>query len=146
MTRRFLLVRISAAQLAAGLVGLAVAVRRRRNWDLRQPWAAWSFLHGTPEHVGRDSLLMGTAYSAPAYMLAVQLWAIRALTHGPDDGVRRLLGVDGAVMTLGYLAEKHVRAHLRPSGFDPLETPVVLSGVGLAAAMAVLGHQAASGR
>jgi hypothetical protein len=139
MKPREVLVAISSAQLAAGLAGLSVAVRRRRNYDL-------GFLRGRPEHVARDSLLMGTAYSAPAYMLAVQVWAIRRLAAGPDDGVRRLLGVDGAVMTAGYLAEKYVRAHLRPGGFDTVETPVVAAGVGLAAAMAVLGHQDASGR
>jgi hypothetical protein len=138
MKPRGLLVAIASAQLATGLVGLSVAVRRRRNYDL-------GFLRGRPEHVARDSLLMGTAYSAPAYMLAVQLWAIRKLAAGPDDGARRLLGVDGAVMTPGYLAERYVRAHLRPGGWDPVETPVVLAGLGLAAAMAVLGHQSASG-
>jgi hypothetical protein len=138
MKPREVLVAISSAQLAAGLAGLSVAVWRRRNYDL-------GFLRGRPEHVARDSLLMGTAYSAPAYVLAVQVWAIRRLAAGPDDGARRLLGVAGAVMTAGYLAEKYVRAHLSPRGFDPIETPVVVAGVGLAAAMAVLGHQGMSG-
>jgi hypothetical protein len=138
MEPRARLVAISTAQLAAGLAGLSVAVRRRRNYDL-------GFMSGHIEHVGRDSLLMGTAYSAPAYMLVVQLWAVRRLATGPDDGARRMLRLDGAVMTAGYLAEKYVRAHLRPSGFDPVETPVVVAGVGLAAAMAVLGHGGASG-
>ena len=52
-------------------------------------------------------------------MLAAQLWAIRRLAAGPDDGARRLLGMCGAVMTPGYLGEKYVRAHLRPGGWDP---------------------------
>jgi hypothetical protein len=146
MEPRARLVAISSAQLAADLIGLSLAVRRRRNWDLRQPWAAWSFLHGTPEHVARDSFLMGTAYSPPVYMLAVQLWAIRRLAAGPDDGARRMLGMSGAVMAPGYLGEKYVRAHLRPGGWDPVETPVVAISMALAAAMAVLGHQDASGR
>ena len=145
MTPRRLLVAISTGQLIAGATGCAVAVRRRRNWDLRQPWAPWGFLHGTPEHVGRDSLWSGTAYSAPAFMLAVQLWAIRRLAAGPDQGARRLLGVSGAVMAPGYLGEKYVRAHVRPGGWDPVETPLVLASITLAAGMAVLGSRAASG-
>lgn len=145
MTPRRLLVAISTGQLIAGATGWAVAVRRRRNWDLRQPWAPWGFLHGTPEHVGRDSLWSGTAYSAPAFMLAVQLWAIGRLAAGPDQGARRLLGVSGAVMAPGYLGEKYVRAHLRPGGWDPVETPLVLASITLAAGMAVLGSRATSG-
>ena len=139
MTPRRRLVAISSAQLAAGLAGMTVAVWRRRNYDL-------GFLRGRPEHVGRDSFLMGTGYSPPVYMLGVQLWAIRRLAAGPDDGARRLLGMSGAVMAPGYLAEKYVRAHLRPGGWDPVETPVVALSIALAAAMAVLGHQDASGR
>ena len=145
MTPRRLLVAISTGQLIAGATGWAVAVRRRRNWDLRQPWAPWGFLHGTPEHVGRDSLWSGTAYSAPAFMLAVQLWAIRRLAAGPDQGARRLLGVSGAVMAPGYLGEKYVRAHVRPGGWDPVETPLVVASITLAAGMAALGSRAASG-
>src|SRR6478672_1278279 len=146
MTPRRLLVALSTGQLIVGVTGWAVALRRRRNWDVRQPWADWSFLHGAPEHVGRDSVWSGTAYSAPAYMLAAQLWAIRRLAAGPDDGARRLLGMLGAVMTPGYLGEKYVRAHLRPGGWEPVETPLVAASIGLAAAMAVLGHRAAAGR
>jgi hypothetical protein len=139
VSRRRLLVRISAVQLLAGIVGLAVGIARRRNYDL-------GFMRGRPEHVRRDAVLMGTAYSAPVPMLAAQLWATRQLRRGPDDGARRMLGMLGALMVPGYLMERYGRAHLRPSGFDPVETPVVLGGVGLAAAMAVLGHQDASGR
>jgi hypothetical protein len=139
MTRRRLLVRISAAQLAAGLTGLAVAVRRRRHYDL-------PFLRGRPDTVARDAVLMGTAYSAPVPMLVAQFLATRALAQAPDDGARRMLGMLGALMVPGYLMERFDRAHLRPNGFDPVETPVVVAGIALAAAMAVLGHQAASGR
>jgi len=139
MSRRRLLVRISVAQLAAGLAGLTVALRRGRNYDV-------GFLRGRPENIGWDAILQGTAYSAPVPMLAVQAWATRNLAAGPDDGARRMLGVLGAVMVPGYLLERYGRAHLRPSGFDPVETPVVVVSVGLAAAMAVLGHQAATGR
>jgi hypothetical protein len=34
---------------------------------------------------------------------------------------------------------------VRPGGWDPVETPVVAISMALAAAMAILGHQGASG-
>jgi hypothetical protein len=139
MSPRRLLVAVSAAQLAVGVAGAVVAVTRRRNYDL-------GFLRGRPEHIARDAVLMGTAYSAPVPMLVAQLWATRQLHRGPDDGARRMLGMLGALMVPGYLMERYGRAHLRRGGWDSVETPVVVVGVGLAAAMAVLGHQDASGR
>jgi hypothetical protein len=137
MTPRHLLVTVSTAQLAAGLAGLAVALRRRRPYDL--PFAA-----GSPEHVVRDSLWMGTAYSAPVPMLATQAWAAAALLRRPDDAARRLLGLLGALMVPGHLLERSGRLRLSPAGADPVETPVVAAGVALAAVMAVLGHRAAA--
>jgi hypothetical protein len=139
MTTRGLLVSFSAAQLAAGAAGLVVAVRRRRPYDI-------PFLHGRAEDVGRDSFLMGTAYSAPVPMLAAQAWAITRLARRPDDLARRALGALGAVMVAGYLMERSGRRRLTPGGADPVETPVVLAGLGLAAAMAVVGHRSAAGR
>jgi hypothetical protein len=139
MGNRPALLAVSAAQLTAGLAGLAVAVRRRRNYDV-------GFMRGSPEHVRRDAVWAGTAYSAPVPMLAAQLWATGRLRSGPDDGPRRVLGLLGAVMVPGYLMERHGREHLRRSGWDPVETPVVVAGLCLAAAMAVLGHLGGSGR
>jgi hypothetical protein len=103
-------------------------------------------MRGSPEHLGRDSFWAGTAYSAPVSMLGPQLWATLRLRRGPDDGARRLLGMLGVLMVPGYLVERYGRAHLRPGGLDPIETPVVLAGLGLAAAMGVLGHRAEAGR
>jgi hypothetical protein len=138
MAPRHALVAVSTAQLAAGVAGQLVALRRRRNYDV-------GFMRGSPEHVGRDSFWAGTAYSAPSYMLAAQAWAIARLRRSPDDGARRLLGMLGVVMVPGYLMERYGRAHLRPGGLDPIETPILLAGVGLAAAMGVLGHRESSG-
>jgi hypothetical protein len=138
MTPRRLLVTLSAAQLATGLAGLAVAVRRRVPYDI-------PLLHGRPDRVGHDALTMGTAYSAPAPMLVAQAAAILRLAAGPSDGARRALGGLGAAMVAGYLLERADRRRLRPGGFDAVETPVAVAGLGLAAAMAALGHQAGSG-
>lgn len=134
MTGRAPLVAASAAQLAAGLVGLAVALRRRRNYDVRVPGVT---LRGSPEHVARDSLLMGTAYSAPAPMLVAQLGSTIRLATRDDRRAVRDLTLLGALMLPGYLSERYDRAQLRH--WDPVETPVVLAGADLAAAMVVLG-------
>src|SRR5215468_5404781 len=126
------LVVVSAAQLAAGAGGLALAVRRRHAFDL-------PFWHGRPSAVGRDALLMGTALSAPAVMLGAQAGAVTALVRGPNPAARRLLGGLGAAMVAGYLAERLGRHRLVPSGWDPAESPVVAAGISLAAAMALIG-------
>src|SRR4051812_32673878 len=139
MTTRSALVAVSRAQFAAQLAGLTVALRRRRHYDV-------GFMTGSAAHLGRDALWFGTAYSAPSYMLAAQAWATARLSRAPDDGARRLLGMLGVLMVPGYLMERHGRARLRPGGLDPVETPVVLIGLGLAAAMGVLGHRDQAGR
>src|SRR4051794_9155390 len=135
MTPRAALVSVSSAQLAVHLAGLAVAVRRHRNYDVE-------FMHGSPDHVARDSFWAGPAYSAPAHMLPAQWWGTARLRRRPDDGARRLLGMLGVLYCPGYLFERYVRAHL--GRFDPVETPVALASIGLAAAMGVLGHREAS--
>jgi hypothetical protein len=139
MPRRTVLVAIASAQLAAQLAGLAVALRRGRYYDV-------GFMRGSPERIRRDAVWSGTAYSAPVTMLAAQFWAIRRLAARPDDVSRRVLGLLGVLNAPGYLSERSVRAHLRPGGWDPVETPVVAAATGLAVAMGVLGHQERSGR
>jgi hypothetical protein len=131
MRPRAALVSLSSAQLAVQLAGMAVAVRRRRNFDV-------GFLRGRPTTVVRDSLWAGTAYSAPVYLLAAQWWATNRLRRQPDDGARRLLGMLGVLYGPGYLCERYVRAHL--VRLDPVETPIALASIWLAAGMGVLGH------
>jgi hypothetical protein len=139
MTRRTVLVAIASAQLAAQVAGLAVALRRGRYYDV-------GFMRGSPERIRRDAVWSGTAYSAPVTMLAAQLWAIRRLRSRPDDVSRRVLGLLGVLNAPGYLSERSVRAHLRPGGWDRVETPLVATALGLAVATGVLGHQERSGR
>lgn len=123
---------VSAVQLAVGLSGTALAIRRRRAFDI-------PFWRGQESAVGRDSLLMGTALSAPAVMLGAQACATAALVRGPNLAAERVLGGLGAAMVAGYLAERLVRRRLLPSGWDAAETPVVTTGMSLAAVMALLG-------
>ena len=126
------LVRAASIQLAAGLVGQVVALRRRRHYDV-------PFMTGSPDHVGRDSWWFGTAISAPSYMLAAQAWGIARLLRDPaDDRARQVLRLLGTGMVGGYLSERLCRRRLTPAGFDPVETPIVAAGFGGTVAMALL--------
>ena len=110
MTPRRLLVAVSAAQLAAGLAGLAVAARGGAATTTS------AFMRGQSRPRRPGLVLAGTAYSAPVPMLAAQAWATRRLRRGPDDGARRMLGTLGALMVPGYLMERYGRAHLTRPG------------------------------
>jgi hypothetical protein len=102
MTDRRFLAAVSVAQLASGVGGMALAIRRRRAFDL-------PFWRGRDSAVARDSLLLGTALSAPVVMLGAQACATAALLRQPSATAERVLGGLGAVMVAGYLAERLVR-------------------------------------
>ena len=139
MAHRPGLVAVSAGQLAAGLAGQVVALRRRRHYDV-------SFMTGSPEHVGRDSWWFGTAYSAPSYMLASQAYAVARLAAGPDDRARGMLRLLGASMIGGYLSERFNRQVLTGRVVDQVETPIVVVGFAATIAMAVAGANRQAGR
>jgi hypothetical protein len=130
-TQDALLAAVSAAQLGAGLAGLAVAVKRRRAYD-------FLMLHGRPDRVARDAVGMGTALSAPLPMLVLQCIATTRLRRGDGGPPRVVLGALGATMVGGYLGESLVRTRLRPGHWDSVESPIAVIGIGLAATMAVL--------
>lgn len=134
MSRRSALVAASIAQLGAQAVGHAVVLRRRRSFDV-------PFMTGSPEHLVRDWLWFGTAYSAPPYLLAPQIWATVRLLRGPDDRARWVLRWLGTCLTLGYLSERWNRVRVQPGSLDPVETPVVVVGWGGVIAMATLGRR-----
>jgi hypothetical protein len=136
MTDRRFLAAVSVAQLASGVGGMALAIRRRRAFDL-------PFWRGRDSAVARDSLLLGTALSAPVVMLGAQACATAALLRQPSATAERVLGGLGAVMVAGYLAERLVRRRLLPPGWDAAESSVVTAGMGLAAVMAVAGLRSA---
>jgi hypothetical protein len=62
----------------------------------------------------------------------------------PSRRGEQALGGLGALLVAGYLGKRLVRQRLRPSGWDALESPllVVVVAIGLAVAMAVLGLRA----
>jgi hypothetical protein len=135
MAHRSTLAAVSATQLAAQLAGHVVALRRRRHYDV-------PFMTGSPEHVVRDWLWFGTAYSAPPYLLGAQIWTTARLMRRPDDRARWVLRWLGTGLTVGYLSERMVRTRVAPGGLDPVETPIVVVGWGGAIALAALGRPA----
>jgi hypothetical protein len=134
-SRDRLLLAVSAAQLAANVGGLAVALRRKHAYD-------FLMLHGRVANLHRDAVWMGTAFSAPVPMLVAQGWATTRLmlaTSRPRRPARLVLGALGSMMIAGYLGESQVRRRLRRSNWDPVESSVVAAGLSLATAMAIVG-------
>jgi hypothetical protein len=128
-----LLALVSAGQLATGVAGMVVGLRRRRPYDV-----LW--MHGTDDAIGRDVLFKGTALSAPVSMLLTQAAMTAAAARRPSRHASHALGGLGATLVAGYLGERLVRQRLRPSGWDAVESPLLLVAIGLAAAMAALGR------
>lgn len=123
---------LSAAQLACGLAGYHVAVNRGHPYDV-------FWMQGREDRVVRDSVLIGTAMSAPVTMLVTQGALTVVLADRPNRRAERTLGTLGAAMVAGYLGERLVRVRLTHSGWDSLESPLVIAGIALAAAMASVG-------
>ncbi len=128
MKRHHLLGSVSAAQLSLNAAGMLIALRRRHAFDV-------PFMHGDPARVGSQSILFGTALSAPVTLLLAQAIASMRMMTGPDPGAARLLKVLGGVYVGGYLAERRVRHCLTRNGWDPLESPVLIVALGLSIAM-----------
>ena len=132
MDRAQLLTAASAAHLASGVAGMVVALRRRHPYDV-------FWMHGRADAIARDAIFNGTALSAPVSMLVTQAALTTAVARRPNRRVAQGLGGLGALLVAGYLGERLVRQRLRPSGWDPLESPLLVVAIGLAAAMAALG-------
>jgi hypothetical protein len=79
-------------------------------------------------------------------MIGVQAVVTARALRGGQDGTGRVLGALGAVMTVGYLGEELVRRRLLRTGWDPVESPVVVLGITTAAMMAGLGLTSRGGR
>jgi hypothetical protein len=135
MQRDRKLVFVAVVQLGCGVAGLATAVRRGHAYDL-------PLLQGRRDRIARDSVFMGTALSAPLTMMGAQTIAAIRLRRGDTGAARTVLGVLGATMTVGYLAERQVRHRLRRSGFDAVETSLIVVGISSAIAMSALGFSA----
>jgi hypothetical protein len=127
-----LLAAVSVAQLAAGVAGMVVALRRRHPYQV-------FWMRGRADSIARDTLLKGTALSAPVTNLLLQAAMTVRVARRPTPGATRALAGLGALQVAGYLGERLVRRRLRPSGWDPVESPLALAGLGLAGATTTLG-------
>jgi hypothetical protein len=134
MGRRRLLAAVSAAQLATGVAGMVVGLRRRHPYDV-------FWMHGDADAIGRDVIFKGTALSAPVSNMVIQAVMTAVVARRPSRRAAQALGGWGATLVTGYLGERLVRQRLRPSGWDALESPLLVAAIGLAAAMAALGRQ-----
>jgi hypothetical protein len=132
LRRRPLLVVVSAAQLASGVAGMRVGLRRRHPYDV-------FWMHGHAADISRDVIFKGTALSAPVWMLLTQAGMTAVVARRPSRRAAQALGGLGAALVAGYLGERLVRQRLRPSGWDTVESPLLVTAIGLAAAMAAVG-------
>lgn len=130
--RAQLLATVSAAQLASGVAGMVVALRRKHPYDV-------FWMHGQPDEIARDILFKGTALSAPVSNLLIHAAMTAVVARRPSRRAEQVLGGLGALLVAGYLGERLVRQRLRPSGWDRLESPLLIMSIALAAAMASLG-------
>jgi hypothetical protein len=128
------LVVVSAAQLASGIAGMLVGLQRRHPYDV-------FWMHGHADDIGRDVLVKGTALSAPVSMLLTQAAMTAVVARRPGRRADQALGGLGAALVAGYLGERLVRQRLRPSGWDAVESPLLVTAIGLAVAMAALGRR-----
>jgi hypothetical protein len=129
--RAQLLAAVSAAQLASGVAGMVVALRRH-------PYDVF-WMHGQAEQMARDTLFRGTALSAPVSNLVLQAALTAVVAARPSRRAQQALGALGALWVAGYLGERLVRQRLGRSGWERLESPLLVVAIGLAVAMAALG-------
>ena len=128
---------MSAAQLGSSVIGMVLALRRGYSFDV-------TFMRGHPDNVARESILQGTALSAPATTLVAQAIATTVLARRPSIVAVRAIGVIGALDIPGYLSERLVRRRLSLAGWDTLESPLIVVEVSLAAAMPWLARRVAA--
>jgi hypothetical protein len=121
---------ISAVQLGLGLLGLRKALHDGTEYDL-------GFMRGSSATMRRDLWFMGTNLSPPAWMLLAQALATVLLMTRRRSRAAKALGILGAMMSLGYPAEKSVRQAWR----HPKRSMTALTVVAelLAVSMAWLG-------
>jgi hypothetical protein len=81
-SRRRLLAAASVAQLATGVAGMAVAVRRRHPYDLLG-------MRGRADAIARDTLVKGTALSAPVSNLLAKAVLTAVAARRPSRGAAR---------------------------------------------------------
>jgi hypothetical protein len=94
MDRDRALAAVSAAQLASGVAGMVVALRRAHPYDVFR-------MRRRPETIARDTLLKGTALSAPVSTLVAQTALTVAMARRPSRRTAQGLRVVGVTMVAG---------------------------------------------
>jgi hypothetical protein len=122
---------VTGAQLALNLAGLMAAVRGRHPYDLH-------WFRGSPDHIVRDALWMGSSMSAPGPLVVAQAVSVAVLLRRDSQAARRAVRALGVAMSGGYPIERHVRRRLTRGGWHRVESPVVIGGWALALAMAAI--------
>jgi hypothetical protein len=102
---------------AGGRLGRSARDRCRRDGGRAAAAASLHVLwmHGPADAIARDTILKGTALSAPVSNLLVQAALTAVVARRPSQGAARALGGLGALQVAGYLGERLVRRRLRPS-------------------------------
>jgi hypothetical protein len=103
--RSRLLAAVSVAQLATGVAGMVVALRRRHPYDV-------FWMHGRADAIARDTLAKGTALSAPVSNLLAQAALTAVVARRPSRGAARALGGSGPFLT-HITSPPTVRTHQR---------------------------------
>ncbi|MFL6190128.1 MAG: hypothetical protein ACJ75E_09815 [Actinomycetes bacterium] len=96
MNRSRLVTAVSVAQLACGVAGLVVALRRRHPYDV-------FWMHGHPDQIARVTLFKGTALSAPVSNLLTHAAMTAVVARRPSRRAEQGLGSMGALLVAGYL-------------------------------------------
>lgn len=124
---------VGVAQLVLGILGLRKAYREGLPGDVP------GVRIRSVDEMRRRHWIEGTSLSAPTAMLAVQGAASVALLVAPKPPVlaARVLGVLGAIMSIGYPIERVWRESLVTP--DRETTPLTVGGFLLALKLAVLG-------
>jgi hypothetical protein len=94
-----LLIVVSAAQLATGVAGMAIGLRRRHPYDV-------FWMHGDADAIGRDAIFKGTALSAPVSNMVIQAAMTGVMARWPSRLAAQALGGWGALLVAGYLGER----------------------------------------
>jgi hypothetical protein len=98
---------------------MVVALRRRHPYDV-------FWMHGQAEEIARDTLFRGTALSAPVSNLVLQAALTAVVAARPSRRAQQALGALGTLWVAGYLGERLVRRRLGPSGWERLESPLLV--------------------
>lgn len=132
MTPRCTLAFVSGSHVVTATIALRYAVERDLAIDAVG-------IRRRASDVPKDALFLGTGVTPPLLFTAITSIAATVLLCRPSRAAARTLGVLGAVMLVGYAAERETRRALRPGRWDSRVTPLTAAGATLALAMAGLG-------